>query len=240
MLKLLTVFLVSLFSFTLSSQTQAQAYDLVQSDTENVFEDFGEEDDEFIEQEEDERYFRYGRFVSLGFGAGFTGVTGNRGQLYDGGTPTIKVNFVYFFDFNYAMNIAYVTSAHSFFIDDGAVGEADVTVDRWIYDIRYYFNTKDLSSLITTLNPFLFAGVGSWSRVHKFVDQGSSNKESAIGFSGGGGFDIKISRGTYIGIEGRYSMVPFDDRNTTFFQQFGFQDLSGDFFDLTASLTFTW
>jgi hypothetical protein len=234
-----------MLALSLSSGVFAQDLDELDEDetdpSVDVFNDFGEPDQEFEEMAEDERFFRYGRFLSLGVGGGITEITGNRGVLYGRGTPTVKISLVYFFDFNFALGISYVTSQHAFFLDNPDVQGVEVKLDRWHFDLRYYFNTKNLSAILTTLNPYVFAGIGPWKRTEVFIDGNAENSDSAVGMGAGIGFDIKLAKGIYFSIETRYDTVPFSDRTSDFYlDKGGPADLAGNFITLTGSAVFSW
>src|SRR4051812_45090894 len=67
------------------------------------FTEYGEFNNQEAEEEEDTKFFQYGRFFGLSIGFGTQGVTGNRGQLWQGGFPMVEFKLHYWFDFNIAM-----------------------------------------------------------------------------------------------------------------------------------------
>ena len=110
-------FTLSLFALSLGAQ------DLLMEDMDDdldiggdIFTDFNEEL-EMTQIQEDERFWRYGRFFSLYLGLGLTSFDGNRGLLYREAPPGYSFGFYYFRDFQSAFGMGLQYTQHHFSID---------------------------------------------------------------------------------------------------------------------------
>lgn len=197
---------------------------------------------EFDEQEAEEasaRFFKYGRFFGVSLGAGFNGVTGNRGALYQGGLPAVDLKLMYWFDLNFALELGLTSVQH--FYDSTSVGHGDVSLTRLGADLRYYLPVEDLAAPITFANPYLIVGGGNFSKAESLRDQGTSENDSGLGITFGAGLEFTMSpRKAYLGLSGRYHVVSFKDTFTTEFTGDNLQDLTGGFYTLMGSVLFTW
>src|ERR1700756_3704439 len=66
------------------------------------------------EEEEDTKFFQYGRFFGVSLGLGVETISGDRGTLYQGGFPTFDAKIHYWFDFNFALDINFYLAQHYF------------------------------------------------------------------------------------------------------------------------------
>jgi len=197
---------------------------------------------EFNEQEEEDqsaRFFQYGRFFGVSLGLGFNGVTGNRGALYQGGMPAVDFKLMYWFDFNFALELGLTTVQH--FYDSTSVGHGDVTLTRLGVDLRYYLPVENLSAPITFANPYLILGAGSITKSESLRDQGVTSSDSGTGITVGAGLEFTLApKKVYLGTSARYHVVSFKDTYTTEFTGDNLQDLTGGFFTVLGSVLFTW
>lgn len=209
---------------------------------------FGELDSE--DEEDDLKFFQYGRFFGVSFGAGYQGATGNRGLLYQGGMPAIDVKVHAWFDFNLAMTLGFYTVKHNFVgkilsdPEDTDPRQYDINIFRFGFDLRYYFDTKDLAAPITFAGPYLTAGVGMYSR--SLVDSQDSSdiqKETSMGLSAGAGLEFVLKpKKTYFNIESKVHIVSFEDTGEAIELSSGQEipNSSGMFWSLVGSFLFTW
>ncbi len=199
---------------------------------------------EFNEQEDEDdasRFFQFGRFFGVSIGSGFNGVTGNRGLLYQGGTPVVDFKLMYWFDFNFALELGLTTATH--FYDSTSRGHADITLTRVGVDLRYYLPMQDLSAPITFANPYLLLGAGTISKQESLRTQGVVESDTGVGLAVGGGLEFTVSpRKIYFGMAAKYQFVTFKDTYTTEFQSdsIPITDLTGGFYTLLGSVLFTW
>lgn len=200
------------------------------------------------EEENDTRFFQYGRFFGVGLGVGFEGVSGNRGRLWQGGMPLIDFKLTYWFDFNLALALGYHTAPHNFrAFTTKYSGPVNVNLSQLGADIRYYFDTKNLSAALSFANPYVLVGLGAYSKRETF--NGATESDSNVGFRIGGGLEFPIRhRKLYFTIEPKLHFVNFEDTNLDEYsvqcqtdpQSPCLPDLSGVFYTVTAGFLFTW
>jgi hypothetical protein len=199
---------------------------------------------EFNEQEDEDdasRFFQFGRFFGVSLGSGFNGVTGNRGLLYQGGTPVVDFKVMYWFDFNFALELGLTTANH--FYDSQARGFANITLTRIGVDLRYYLPMQDLAAPITFANPYLLIGGGPISKQESLQTQNVVESDTGLGLAVGGGLEFTVSpRKIYFGVAAKYQFVTFKDTFTTEFQSenIPITDLTGGFYTLLGTVLFTW
>lgn len=199
--------------------------------------EFNTEEDE----EADTKFFQYGRFFGISLGLGVEGATGNRGGLWQGGFPLIDFKLHYWFDFNLAMDMGFYVVPHFYETNVGGLGHVDVNMSRLGVDLKYYFDTKNLTSTISFSNPFILMGVGSYSKTENSVLAPGPNSDSGVGIGFGGGLEFAIKpRSAYFQVEGKVHIVKFKDTFTQTFASSGIADLTGLFYTVTGNILFTW
>jgi hypothetical protein len=195
---------------------------------------------EDADEDEDTRFFQYGRFFGVSVGLGLETVDGNRGTLWQGGFPMVDVKIHYWFDFNFALDMGIFTAKHFFEGPPAQGGHTDVTMLRLGVDIKYYFDTKNLSAPISFANPYLLAGVGSFTKTQNYQLEADADPDSSFGFSFGGGLEFTLKpRKAYFALEGKIHVVTFKDTNSSDYSSI-VPDLNGNFYTFSASLLFTW
>ena len=209
---------------------------------------FGELESE--DEEEDLKFFQHGRFFGVSVGGGYQGATGNRGLLYQGGMPAIDVKVHAWFDFNVAMTLGVYTVRHNFVgkrlsdLEDTEARQYDVNLFRFGFDLRYYFDTKDLSAPITFAGPYFTAGVGIYSRsLNDTQDNSDQQKQSVFGLAAGGGLEFVLKpKKTYFNIESKIHVVNFEDNAQPIELSSGQEipNSNGLFWSLVGSFLFTW
>lgn len=207
--------------------------------------EFNEESDEIS----DTRFFQHGRFFGASLGLGFQEISGNRGILWQGGFPAVDFKVHYWFDFNVALDLNVYTSSHFFetSVDEGGASvleHVDINMVRLGADIKYYFDTKNLTAAVSFANPYVLAGFGPYSKTETSSKDGTVETDSNVGLNLGAGLEFPIKhRKAYFTLEGKMHLVTFKDTYTDRFQSSKsapLQDLTGQFFTATASLLFTW
>lgn len=206
------------------------------------FTEYGEFN-ESADEDADTQYFAHGRFFGASLGLGFQGVQGNRGLVYQGGFPMVDAKLHYWFDFNFALDLNLYFASHNF--DDAkSGGQVEVSFIHVGTDIKYYFDTKNLSAPISFANPYVMAGFGSYTQTKNTVNSTTpGTPDTGIGMGLGGGLEFVISpKKAYLELEGRYHIVSFEDTFSTDFAQAPHfaENLTGGFFTLSASILFTW
>lgn len=231
----LWVTLLSVHSFSANAATEDDDF------AETPFTEYGEFNEENYEAAET-RFFQHGRFFGLSVGLGYEGVAGGRGLLYQGGFPVFDFKLHYWFDFNLALDLGFFTASHSIDTNVGNAGHIDVNLVRFGVDLKYYFDTKNLSAPISFANPYILLGIGSLSKTQNYANQGlTTASEAAFAVSGGGGLEFTISpRRSFFELEAKAHSVRFQDTYTTAYQSIGINDLTGFFYTVTGNILFVW
>ena len=241
-----SLWLIPLLLFS-ASRLAVAADDRTQQSEEDDFgstpyTEYGEFNDD-AQEAEDMKFYQYGRLFGIQLGLGFSGATGNRGRLWEGGFPLIDVRTIYWFNFNFALDLCVTSFKHHYNVPSHG-GATDVSMVLLGANFRYYFDTRDVSAPIAFANPFLEAGFGSYTLGQNTPDQGSTSKDSSFGISGGGGLEFTIKpRSTYFNIDARIHSVTFKDTYTSVFNVAdagNLPDLTGLFYTFSANFLFTW
>jgi hypothetical protein len=224
-----------------SEKEKAKAYQPEEDDFSSTpFTEYGEFS-ETEDEEADAKFFAHGRFFGASLGLGFEGVTGNRGVVYDGGFPVVDLKLHYWFDFNFALDMNLFFASH-FYEGGDAAGTTEVNIIHAGLDVKYYFDTKNLSAPLTFASPYLMLGFGSYTQAESNLEEGSNSTDTGLGLAVGAGLEFVISpKKAYLALEGRYHMVNFSDTFSTAFKtSHQVDDLTGGFYTVTASVLFTW
>ncbi len=221
----------------------------------DIFSDFNE-DIENAKVMEDERFYRYGRFVSLNVSLGLTMFDGNRGFAYSNDNPSYGMSVTFFSDFKNAYVLGLAFSKHYMLVDEAVVGFQDtngaglirINMLRSFFGYRFYLDTSDFGTAITYSNPYFVTRIEYWYITNKYEELTDRADDSGGGFGLGLGagleFPIKIKE-SYIGVELLWHTVNFHDKWTKLYapidgSSFGFDDLSGNSWTFFTSYTLNW
>lgn len=183
----------------------------------------------------------------MGLGGGFTSASGNAGRLYQGGFPTLDFQLVYWFDFHFAFSLGIQNSKHSYDVQPD--GLTSVNLFRFIPQIRYYFDTHDLSAPLAFVGPHLLAGAGIYKRTDNIgsgtgatTTGGTIQEEQAVGFNAGLGFELTLKpKKTFLDLNAAAHFVSFNDQfDTKFASTGGIPDKTGTWYSFGMMLLFTW
>ncbi len=217
--------------FAAEEQPQAGSQELA-----NPFSDFVPFEDEY-DIDEDERFMYFGRFFGVSLGTGLHRFGGNIGKVYNTALPVMDFRLIYFFDFRLAGQIGISTSSHAF--SATATGPTEVSLLRLNGDLKYYFNTQNMSAAITSSNPYVILGISQTFRGQAFADTDEVAKDRAFAASAGFGTEFAIKpRKISLGVEGRVHQIYFKDRNDTTLAEDGIPDLTGNMYSFITSLIF--
>jgi hypothetical protein len=226
-LKILIIILIAMIH-SVSFSKKAFAGDFVedqpgsQSDsTDSSFDPFSDysEFEEGSEEESDVNFFHNGRFLSLGIFGGYETFTDTYGQLY-------KPNFAYgvfisyFFDLRFAMQVGYGLSSHSMdiFVGTGANAQeitGTAAMQHFEFDVKYFFNTQNVTKGLGWINPYLIIGVSNYTRTLNYSTVQGFARDTAFGAQGGLGVEIPIMKSRmFIGAQGLYNYISFGDRGS--------------------------
>ncbi len=178
------------------------------------FTDFSEFDEK-ADEEEDINFFKNGRLVTVGFNAGIRNWTESLEQIY---TPSMSVGIFlcYFFDLRFALQFGFQSSDHSLSVEGptekitGTVGISDFS-----FNLKYYFNTQNVTRGLADLNPYI---VGGFSQVMRTITVANDNdffgKDTASSFNAGLGIEIPMLRNKmFFGLQALYQVISFPDES---------------------------
>ena len=192
--------------------------------------------DETSDEDDEAKFFQYGRFFGVSMGLGIQSVTGNRGQLWTGGFPVIDFRFHYWFDFNFGLDLGIYTAPHSY----AGLGEEvfQVNMIRIGTDVKYYFETRNLAATLAFANPYVLLGIGSYSKTETSSQTKIADADSSFGLAAGAGLEFALSpKKAYFNLEAKLHVARFKDSDS---KRFGFDDLGGQFVTVTGGFLFTW
>ncbi|MBI3534677.1 MAG: hypothetical protein HY072_04240 [Deltaproteobacteria bacterium] len=210
--------------------------------TQSPYTEYGEFN---IEEEENEttRFLQQGRFFGVSLGSGIEGVTGNRGLLWQKGSPMIDFRIHYWFDFNLALDLGLFSVPHFYEFKRGSSDDhVDVNIIFVGVTVKYYFDVQNLSAALTFANPFLTIGGGIFYKTENSRLLGTSDTDNTMGLNIGGGLEFPIkAKKIFFTLESRFYTSNFSDTFTgDFMPSLGIPNLTGNFYTLTANLLFTW
>lgn len=220
-----------------------------QADSEENFDPFTDysEYDDTTEEEADIHFFRNGRFLTFGILAGYRGFTENYARSYKPGL-VYGFNFSYFFDLQLALNLGYQTGDHGVsFKTLGTTNtnyQGDVSFNTIDMNLKYYFNTKNVTRGLADLNPYFIGGLSQYTRTYSLTNVLSSGSERVFGLNIGGGIEIPmLKRKNFLGLQFVYHPVTFSDESREFVEEdLGSSQLEyplkGDLFDLAIIFGF--
>lgn len=227
------------------------------SDVDEAFDPFSDynEFEQDADEEADINFFKNGRYLTLGLQLGYRGFTG--GGFAQAYTPSAVygVQFSYFFDIQIAGSLGFSMGDHNVqfqsFTDAALTNVSNtytgtVNIQTIDVNVKYYFNTENVTKGLADLNPYLIVGAGSYKRTYNLSNQLSVPPDNVIGFKAGLGLEIPLLRHrAYLGFQGSYHYVQFPDENKHFIEEGSngigapatnpvSPSLDGDIFDISA------
>ncbi len=216
----------------------AQAED---GDAYDPFVDFSEFE-EASEEEADINFFRNGRFFTLGMVFGHRSFTDVLGELYQP-APNFGLFLSYFFDLRFAMQLTFLTGDHNldFTSKQGTNIKGSASLSSFGLNIKYYFNTQNVTKGLAQINPYITGGFANISRTATVRSESAFAKESATGFELGLGIELPLLRNKmFFGLQGTYQLVTFADENSQIILAAGADETgiypTGDILNITAVL----
>ena len=191
---------------------------LAQSEADDAYDPFADysEFEESSEEEEDINFFRNGRLFTMGFLLGYRGWTGNLGNIYSG-DPNFGLYMSYFFDLRFALQFGFLTGSHSIRAKapTSELLLGNLAMTDLSFNLKYYFNTQNVTRGLADLNPYVLAGFSQLLRTQSYETQADEVfKDSAFGFNVGAGIEIPMMRNKmYFGLQGSYQLANFADEN---------------------------
>lgn len=224
-------------SYSLAPQP---SYLLAQVDPDEAYDPFADysEFDEDSDEEADINFFRNGRFLTAALFVGYRGFTQGMASTYTSG-PSYGLQLSYFFDLRLALAMSFVTGDHAVKINTtGADYNGNVSISSLSFNLKYYLNTQNVTKGLADLNPYLVGGLSQHFRTYTLAGLDGYNRDSALGFDAGFGVEVPLlRRKAYLGIQGIYHYVSFEDENKSFVT--GGTDrletpINGDFINIMA------
>lgn len=238
-LALSLVCVLSMGSFN-SAKASDRSLLLAQVDPEEAYDPFIDysEFEEESDEEADINFFRNGRFLTLGMAGGMRGFTGNFSDLYSS-NMTFGLTLSYFFDLRLAFALGFQTGDHAVSIKTTAGDSFDgnVSITSINADLKYYFNTQNVTRGLADLNPYALLGLGQFYRTYNLSGDHDYARDSTMGFNLGAGLEIPLMRKkAFLGLQGVYHLVDFADENNRYINGTDQTLLapSGDFYTFTV------
>jgi hypothetical protein len=190
------------------------------------------------EEAEDTNYFQYGRYFGISLGLGYQGATGNRGKLYSAALPRFDARIQYWFGFNFAADMGIFLADHSFFNNNVTTR---VKLIGYGAHLKYYFDVKDASAVISFSNPHLIGGIGVISKSEVTASNPSApDTDSTFSLDFGAGLEFPIVyKKTYFNLEALYHTQSFMDTDDSG-NPGNIPDRSGGFLTLLGHFMFVW
>lgn len=220
------------------------------TDVDEAFDPFSDynEFEQDADEEADINFFKNGRFLTLALQLGYRGFTG--GGFAEAYTPSAVygVQFSYFFDLQIAGSLGFSMGDHNVQFDSYSdpsftshvkTYTGSVNIQTIDLNVKYYFNTENVTRGLADLNPYMIVGAGQYKRTYNLSAIVNADPDNVIGFKSGVGIEIPLlRRRAYFGFQGTYHYVQFPDENKHFIEDDGPKaikpNLDGDIFDISA------
>lgn len=213
------VLLLILLTSSIHQHVFAQSADIDEGF--DPFSDYNEIE-QSAEEEADINFFKNGRFLTVGLMIGYRGYTDGFSQGYSA-APSWGFQFSYFFDLQLATSLSYsiADSAVNFNSYNDAnftsVSEhytGTVNIQTFDINMKYYFNTENVTRGLADLNPYVLVGVGQFIRTYNLSKSLALNPDRPIGFKLASGIEIPLMRHrAFLGLQLTYHYVQFPDEN---------------------------
>lgn len=183
-------------------------------DSYDPFADYSEFE-ESVEEEEDLNFFRNGRLLTVGFVGGLRGWTQTLGQVYSSNI-SFGLFICYFFDLRFALQFGFTVSDHLLSVAGNGFTpiRGNVNASDLGANLKYYFNTQNVTRGLADLNPYI---VGGFSQIYRTITvSGNDNfaKDAAFAFNAGAGIEIPMMRNKlFVGLQGLFQYAMFTDEN---------------------------
>lgn len=209
----------------------------------DVYDPFADysEFEENNQEEADIHFFKNGRFFNAAFLVGGRMFTNSMATSMDSSfSPGIYL--AYFFNLRFALQFSYTFSEHRLNISGPGFQPitGNVSYSSVAFDLKYYFNTQNVTRGLADLNPYILGGFSQNYRTFAIADQTQIGKDDAAGFDFGAGIEIPIARNQmYVGAQVVYTYVNFPTENREWQDGFGTQTgvfLNGDVLNFHAIL----
>jgi hypothetical protein len=193
--------------------------DVTADDTYDPFADYSEFEAS-ADEEADIHFFKNGRFFNFAFLFGGRMWTQTLGELYSPGA-VYGAYMTYFFDLRTALQVSFLHGEHAFKLEEGTTADGpyagfsgNVAMTTITADMKYYFNTANITRGFADLNPYVIGGFSMNYRTISIAEEDVLVKSSPTGVQLGLGLEIPIARNKmYMGFQFTYHLVNFPDEN---------------------------
>lgn len=183
-------------------------------DSYDPFADYSEFE-ESVEEEEDLNFFRNGRLLTVGFIGGARGWTQTLSQIYST-NMSFGLFICYFFDLRFALQFGFLTSDHLLNVTGTGFTQVrgNVNATDLGANLKYYFNTQNVTRGLADLNPYI---LGGFSQIYRTITvSGNDNfaKDAAFAFNAGAGIEVPMMRNKlFFGLQGMFQYAMFTDES---------------------------
>lgn len=170
------------------------------------------------EEEADVNFFRNGRLFTAGLAVGQRTFTEGMSEIFKDDV-VYGLYLSYFFDMRTALQFSYLTGSHAFKLIPTGAGSTvigEVKMSHIGVDLKYYFNTQNVTKGLASFNPYLLAGFSSVTRESDRVGQTEFAVDKAFAFDAAAGveFPLGSKNDMYLGLQGLFQLVNFKDEST--------------------------
>lgn len=210
--------LIFWISFSPAAWAYEGSYLLSQSEFDDTYDPFSDysEFDEASEEEADINFFRNGRFLTVGFLLGMRGFTENLNSLYSSGA-SYGLAMSYFFDLRMAVQFGFQTGDYAFQLQvpNQPTLNGNVSLTFMHINLKYYFNTQNVTRGLADLNPYLIGGFSQVYRTYTLAGIDGFGREGTMGIDAGIGIEVPLwRRRAYFGVQGTFHYINFRDENS--------------------------
>ena len=214
---------------------------MAQYEGDDVYDPFADysEFEENSQEEADINFFRNGRFFNIALLFGGRSYTGGMADFIDAGLSP-GISFAFFFNMRLALNFTFAFSQHVLTSPEGVQPtEGNISFSTLAFDLKYYFNTNNVTRGLADLNPYVLGGFSQNNRTGSFVGETILAREDGAGFNLGAGIEIPVANNEmYIGTQFVYTLVNFPTENKPFPDETSPLFLDGDILQLYFFLGF--
>ena len=183
----------------------------------NVYDPFIDysEFEEAGEEEADINFFRNGRLFTMGLAVGQRTFTEGMSDIFEDDIA-FGLFLSYFFDLRWALQFSYLAGNHAFKVGSTT---GDAKINHLGVDIKYYFNTQNVTKGLAAFNPYMIGGISFVDRetTSSTATEIGSDKARALDLGIGIEFPMGTRNDMYIGGQAMYQLVSFKDENTELF-----------------------
>lgn len=170
------------------------------------------------DEAQDIRFFKKGRFFTLGVYGGGRFFTQNMAYYLDSRTPNFGIFISFFLNLTSALQYSALFGSHRFQLEHPDIFPIRGHFDYYTHslDFKYFFDKEKLIPFVAFFNPYIIIGFTVTIRPASFDDsKGLQKTLQGYGFRSGLGVEIHFSKRFYIGLQGDFNYTTFPDESTS-------------------------